>query len=384
VSERRAHHDAVPEARQAGAPGAGRRSDSGSGTEPAAGLTEAFAAERARLVGLAYRMTGSRVDAEDIVQEAWLRAQRVDWTDIGNPAAWLTTVVSRLALDDLKSARRRRESYVGPWLPEPVRTPGAVGGVDAATVTGADLDADAGLAGGAGTGTTAGPVGRSPFRGRLTGMGSAGDGPGGLFGDPADAVELAETLTFGFLRLLDALEPVERVVFLLADVFDTPYREIAAVVDRSPEACRQIASRARRRVRSDRPRHDPPVDATRVAAQLLAAVSAGDVDRTVSLLAEDVELLSDGGAERRAARRPVLGSFRVARFLINVTRHDLTGPELSAEMTSLNGEPALLLRKHGRPVLTVCAEVSAGVVQAIHIVNNPTKLAALDLTTPMA
>jgi RNA polymerase sigma-70 factor (ECF subfamily) len=318
--------------------------------EPERGLVEVFTAERPRLVGLAYRMTGSRVDAEDIVQEAWLRAQRVDWATIERPAAWLNRVVARLALDDLRSARRRRERYVGPWLAEPVWTPSPRGlGLDSAA---------------------AAPV-------------AATDAQAGSVADTADTVELAETLTYGFLRLLDALKPIERVVFLLADVFDTPYGEIAPVVDRSPEACRQIASRARRRVRDSPPRHDPPGEAARVAAEVLAAVVVGDVDRTVSLLAEDVVLVSDGGPGRRAARRPVLGPARVARFLINLTRRDL--PELSgeAEMTTINGEPALLVHKDGHPLLTICAQVAEGTIHALHIVSNPAKLAALDIRTPM-
>src|SRR5262249_52462440 len=149
-----------------------------------------------------------------------------------NPAAWFTTVVSRLALDELRSARRRRETYVGPWLPEPVRTDDAA--------------------------------------------------------NTEKAVELAESLTLGFLRLLEALDPGGGVVFLLADVFQTPFDEIAKVVDRSPTACRQVASRARRRVREGQRRHDPPDEAERVARELIFAVAAGDVSQVVALLADGV------------------------------------------------------------------------------------------------
>jgi RNA polymerase sigma-70 factor (ECF subfamily) len=289
-------------------------------------LEAVFTAERPRLVGLAYRVMGSRLDAEDVVQEAWLRAQRVDWTTIERPEAWFTTVVSRLALDDLRLARRSRETYVGPWLPEPVRT-------------------------------------------------SSDDEPG-------EVVALAESLTFGFLRLLETLGPAERVVFLLADVFDTPYDEIAAVVDRSPEACRQLASRARRRVRAGDVRHDLPDDATQVVGELLAAVVAGEVDRVVALLADDVVVVSDGGAGVRAARRPVTGPLRSARLMINIAHRALA--TMTYEPMVLNGEPGLLIRTgDGRPFMSLSVQVTAGKVEAIHVVRNPRKLTGLDLPDPL-
>jgi RNA polymerase sigma-70 factor (ECF subfamily) len=289
-------------------------------------LEGTFAQERARLVGLAYRITGSRLDAEDIVQEAWVRAQGVDWAGVDNAAAWLTTVVSRLALDELKSARRRRENYVGPWLPDPIQR------------------TDEGV-------------------------------------DPADAVELAESLTLGFLRLLESLDPVERVVFLLADVFDTPFGEIAAIVDRSPAACRQVASRARRRLREGRHRHDPPEEAERVMQALLVAVGAGDVDLVVSLLAEDVVLVSDGGADTRAARRPVHGPQRVARFLVNLSQR--LGP-FTFDFVTINGEPGGVFRVDGERFMAIALHVSDGRACEFHIIRNPDKLAALDVATELA
>jgi len=316
------------------------------------GLDEVFGRERPRLVGLAYRITGSRLDAEDIVQEAWVRAQGADWASIERPPAWLTTVVSRLALDELRSARRRRETYVGPWLPEPIRT--------------------------GGPGATTGPPGsaadpRQPRR--------AGAADGGAESDPAVLVELAESLTYGFLRLLEALDPVERVVFLLADVFDTPYDEIAAAVGRTPAACRQVASRARRRVKAGRVRRDPPEDAERVAHELLRAVTAGDVDHVLSLLAEDVVVVSDGGANVRAARRPVVGRQRVARFLVNIThQHGVTG----VEVATINGEPGVVMSVDDGQGLVVVVEVVDGRAHAIHAIRNPDKLAALDVVTPLA
>jgi RNA polymerase sigma-70 factor (ECF subfamily) len=287
-------------------------------------LEAVFAAERARLVGLAYRITGSRLDAEDVVQEAWVRAQAVAVDDLDRPGAWLTTVVSRLALDELKSARRRRESYVGPWLPEPVQTADEIGG-------------------------------------------------------PAEAAELAESLTFGFLRLLEALDPVERVVFLLADVFDTPFAEIAVVVDRSPAACRQVASRARRRLREGRPRRDPPKEAERVMRALLLAVALGDVDAVVALLAEDVVLVSDGGAQARAARRPVVGPDRVARFLI--IQNKRLGRTFTFDHVMINDEPASIVYIHGERFLAMAIHFTDGLACELHVIRNPDKLAALDIHT---
>jgi RNA polymerase sigma-70 factor (ECF subfamily) len=294
-------------------------------------LLATLVAERPLLVGLAYRITGSRVEAEDIVQEAWLRARRTDAATIDNPAAWLTRVVARLALDHLRSARHRRESYVGPWLPEPV-----FGGM-----------------------ITAGPA-----------------------EDPAAASELAESVTFGFLRMLETLAPLERVVFLMSDVFDVPFPEIGKAVDRSPDACRQISSRARRRIREGSPRRGTSDDADSVVGELLAALTAGDVDRVLSLLAEDAVLVSDGGPRAYAARRPVVGRERVARFLVNIARR-LASLDLSVESAVVNGEPGVVVTGGGRWVLTLTAHVDDGAIAALYSVVNPDKLAALDIADPM-
>jgi RNA polymerase sigma-70 factor, ECF subfamily len=294
-------------------------------------LLAALLAERPLLIGLAYRITGSRVEAEDIVQEAWLRARRTDGATIDNPPAWLTRVVARLALDHLRSARHRRESYVGPWLPEPV-----VG----TAINAASVD------------------------------------------DPAAASELAESVTFGFLRMLETLAPLERVVYLMSDVFDVPFGEIGEAVDRSPEACRQISSRARRRIREGAPRHPVPDDADRVVGELLAALTAGDVDGVLSLLAEDAVLVSDGGPRAHAARRPVVGRERVARFLVNVSRR-LASLHLIIESAVVNGEAGVVVTEAGRRVATLTAHVYDGDIAALYIVVNPDKLAALDIADPM-
>jgi RNA polymerase sigma-70 factor (ECF subfamily) len=294
---------------------------------------ERFEAERPRLVGLAYRILGSRIDAEDIVQEAWLRYERTDPTTIDAPAAWLTTVVSRLALDQLRSARHRREAYVGPWLPEFVRSPIA---------------------------PNAGP-------------------------DPEAAAELAESLTLGFLRVLETLGPIERVVFLLADVFDVPHAQIAEIIDRSPAAARQIASRARRRVRDERPLEasgtpHPDDGSSAVVEAMIAALATGELDRILRLLADDAVLISDGGASVKAARRPVVGADRVARFLANLANRGLK--LLDAEITTMNNGNGVVLSWFGVTFAALVFEATDGRITEIDIMRNPDKLAALDLAGP--
>lgn len=281
-------------------------------------MTAEFEAERPRLLGLAYRITGSRATAEDLVQEAWLRWEQTDRAAVERPAAWLTTVTSRLALDHLKAARHQREAYVGPWLPDVVATD-----------------------------------------------------PG-----PADAAELAESVTIGFLAVLERLGPVERVVFLLADVFALPFAEIATVVDRSPEACRQLAVRARTRVRDGRPRFAPTDDeAWQVTTAFLAAAQVGDLDSLVALLAPDALAISDGGPHVHAARRPITAA-RLPRFAANLAARTPAGTEI--ELRALNGQPGIVLWKDGAVYETIAFAVAGGLVQQILTVRNPEKLESLD------
>jgi RNA polymerase sigma-70 factor (ECF subfamily) len=282
--------------------------------------TDAFAGERPNLLGLAYRMLGSLSDAEDVVQEAWLRWSTADRASIVNPAAWLTTVTTRLALDRTRAVRRRREAYVGPWLPEPVATT-----------------------------------------------------PG-----PEDRAELAESLTLGFLVVLDALNPTERAVFLLADVFGTPFADIAAAVGKSEAACRQIASRARRKVRGKDP---PPLAAADggLLERLVAATVCGDVAAALSLLDPDVVLTSDSGPNRHAARRPIQGRDRVVRLFVNLAKRLEPGP-ISA--LTVNNRPSIVIGQDDGPIV-VQADEREGRIVAIRVLMNPDKLAGLEAPPPL-
>lgn len=288
---------------------------------PAAETVDPFDAERTRLQGLAYRMLGSMGDAEDVVQEAWLRWESLGAqgrADVQRPAAWLTTVASRLALDKLKSAQRQREEYVGPWLPEPVLTDG----------------------------------------------------------DPALAAELAESLTIGFLAVLERLAPVERAVFLLADVFAEPYSAIAPVVGRSEEACRQIASRARRHVREERQLFQPAA-ARRddLLNAFLAACAFGQVADLRRVLGDDVVLVSDGGRDLHAARRPVVGFHRVSRLLCNIASRVSADSVIAHH--EVNGEPGLVFTSGERTTMVMVFEIRNNRIEAIRLVINPEKLSRI-------
>jgi RNA polymerase sigma-70 factor (ECF subfamily) len=284
-----------------------------------------FESVRPTLLGLAYRMLGTVADAEDVVQEAYLKWHAADRATIDRPAAWLTTVTTRLALDRLKSAQRRREEYVGPWVAEPVVV-----------------------------------------------------GPG-----PEDAAELAESLTHGVLAVLDRLGPVERAVFLLADVFAVPFATIAEAVGKSPAACRQIASRARARVRGEAhaPSAGPGAGDRRVIDEVLVAVAMGDIDGVLARLAPDAVCVTDGGLLRRAARRPVVGAARVARFLVNTSRK--VPPGASYEVATLNGCAGLVARVGDEVDFAATFELTDdGRIAAIWMVRSPDKLGHLGTVVP--
>ena len=275
-----------------------------------------FEAERARLRGLAYRMTGTPDDADDVVQEAWIRWQRADRSAVENPAAWLTTVTSRVALDRLTSARARREQYVGPWLPEPLATDGT----------------------------------------------------------PDELVAAADSLTLGFMRVLETLQPIERAVFLLHDVFEMPFAEVAAAVDRAEPATRQIAKRARDRVREGRPRLTAePANVQALSDAFLTAMFDGDIDALAAMLTDDVVHVSDGGAEHHAARRPVRGPQQVARLFVNLTRRNFL-PTDEFHPVEVNGQWGMYVVRDGEPfLLTVLGWRDGLVAEALSIVN-PDKL----------
>ncbi len=291
---------------------------------------EVFEAARPRLRAVAYRMLGTPDDADDVVQDAWLRWSSADRDSIERPEAWLTTVTTRIALDRLTSARARREVYTGPWLPEPQLAP----------------------AGGA--------------------LGSSAQDL------VADDVVARDTLTVGFLRVLESLEPVERAVFLLHDVFGTPFAEIASIVERSEEATRQIATRARARVRGGRPRGITEPDAVRALTEaFVAAIVDGDLVRLTRMLTDDVVLVTDAGSARYAARRPVLGPDRVARFLFNVNARAVA-PGDAVEWAEANGQLGLYVRRGDEPQFLLLLGWREDAIAEVLVHMNPEKLHRVD------
>ena len=283
---------------------------------------DAFAALRPRLFGIAYRLTGSVSDAEDICQESWLRWHVVDHARVTTPEAYLVRTVTHLGIDRLRSAQHRKETYVGPYLPEP-------------------LVAD-----------------RS--------------------GDPEAAAELSDSLTLAFLVLLDELAPVERAVLLLHDVFGYDFDEVATAVDRSPDACRQLASRTRRKLDRDRVelRRPDAAHEQRVIEALLTSTAAGDVEAVMALLAPDVVHLSDGGPDRHAARYPVVGPYRVARLLVNLTKRMIeSGIGYELRITRVNGELGLVHALDGRAdIVTALSFAPDGRIRRMYSQLNPHKL----------
>jgi RNA polymerase sigma-70 factor (ECF subfamily) len=282
-----------------------------------------FERHRDRLFGLAYRMTGSVADAEDAVQEAWLRWQRTDRSAVRNAEAFLVSVVTRLTIDRLRSAQHRREQYVGPWLPEPI--------VD----------------------------------GPLTAT------------EPEVAAEMADSLTFAFLVLLDELNPTERAVFLLREVFGYAYRDIAEATGRSEEACRQLVSRTRRRLDAHRVelRRASPDHEQQMVGDLVAALVAGDIDAVLRLVSPDVVLVSDGGPNRHAGRRPIDGAPRVTRFLVNLAKRH---PASRLEFVRANDSPGILVWEDGVPDFLMTAEFATdGRIRRLFVQINPDKLVHL-------
>ncbi|TYB57470.1 RNA polymerase sigma-70 factor [Nonomuraea sp. PA05] len=297
----------------------GRTTDAPGPLDPA---TEAFLAHRNLLFTVAYEMLGSAADAEDVLQETWLRWSGIDRDSVREERAYLVRIVTRQALDRLRALGRRKESYVGPWLPEPLLT--------------------------------------AP--------------------DVAEDVELAESVSMAMLLVLETLQPIERAVFVLREVFDLEYDEIAEAVGRSPSAVRQLAYRARAHVAARRPRGAGSPAEHRAALQAFQrAVETGELQSLLDVLAPDVVALSDGGGVKHALLRPVVGADHVARLLaVGWWKRD---GERSVELVQINGGPGLLVRVNGEIDGVVAVRVEHGYVTGAYHVRNPEKLSRIDQQT---
>jgi RNA polymerase sigma-70 factor (ECF subfamily) len=281
---------------------------------------EELTAARQHGFGVAYRMLGSVSEAEDVAQEAVLRFARAD-DEIDEPKAWVTTVATRLSIDVLRSARVRRESYIGPWLPEPLIEDAAAG--------------------------------------------------------PAEEVEMADSVSQAFLVMLERLTPVERAAFLLREVFGYEYSEIAEIVDRSEVNTRQLVARARKHIEASAPRFDPD-EALRheLLDRFLAAASDGDVDELEHLLAEDAAFYSDGGGRVLAARRPLFGRSRISRVIAKLTQKQRRRGPFTVQRVRVNGQPGRILRTADGAIWDVLSiDVVDGRIQTVRIMRNPDKLA---------
>jgi RNA polymerase sigma factor (sigma-70 family) len=300
--------------------GAGR-----AGSDP--GL-DAVMSERRQLINLAYRLLGSLAEAEDAVQEAYARWYGLSGRQrdaIGNPGAWLTTVATRICLDVLGSARARRERYVGEWIPEPVPDP-------AEWITG-----------------------RS----------------GGTTADPADRVTLDESVSMAFLVVLDALTPAQRVAFILHDVFGYSFAEVAAIVGRSPAACRQLASAARRRVHAAQPAAAPAAARARIVRDFRQAWEAKDINALIGLLDPDATATADGGGLVAAAPHPIEGAEQIARFLADIAAR-IAG--LTFVERTVNGQPGLVAQRDGIILSVYAFDIAGDRIKHIWVVRNPEKL----------
>jgi RNA polymerase sigma-70 factor (ECF subfamily) len=286
------------------------------------GATDTFVTHRNLLFTVAYEMLGSAADAEDVLQETWLRWADVEHDEVRDARAYLVRIVTRLSLNRLRTVQRQRESYVGPWLPEPLLT--------------------------------------TP--------------------DVAEDVELADSVSLAMLHVLETLTPSERAVFVLREVFDLPYDDIAAAVDKSSAAVRQIAHRARNHVDARQPRIEVSLrERDVIVERFLEAVSTGDIQSLMDVLAPDVVLVTDGGGKRKAALRPILGRDKVVRFM-----QANANPEATAELRTVNGGPALAVIIHGEVDTVVTFLVEDGLVSGMYAVRNPEKLLRLEEPVTLA
>ncbi|MDT9698766.1 RNA polymerase sigma-70 factor [Streptomyces sp. P17] len=284
--------------------------------------TEIFVARRSLLFTVAYEMLGSAADAEDVLQETWLRWVELDLDQVRDPRAYLVRMTTRQALNRLRSMKRRKEAYVGPWLPEPLLT--------------------------------------SP--------------------DVAEDVELAESVSIALMLVLETLTPTERAVFVLREVFDVGYDEIAAAVDKTPAAVRQIAHRARQHVESRRPREAVSASRTRAALDSFRrTLETGDLQGLLDVLAPDVVLMADGGGLKQGAVRPILGADRVGRYIIGgIGKAKVT---IAYEPTVINGHPALALRVNGETDGIMAVRLADDRITGLYYVRNPEKLTRIGAET---
>lgn len=278
---------------------------------------EHFDTYRPLLFSIAYRMLGTVMDAEDILQEAFIRCQQTGDLMVESPKAYLSTIVTRLCIDQLRSAQSKRESYIGPWLPEPLLT------------------------------TT-----------------------------PDDLTVMAESLSIAFLVLLERLSPLERAAFLLRNVFDYDYPTIATMLDKTETACRQIIHRANERIANQRPRFDADLQQRdTLLQQFIAACASGDLAGLMSLLTDDITLTSDGGGKVAAAQRPVMGASHVARLLLGLTKRMPEGA--SVEPHSINNAAGLVVFLDNQPLVVFAFQTDGQQIQNIYAIVNPDKLAHL-------
>jgi len=285
---------------------------------------QTFAGYRKLLFAIAYRLLGSAADAEDVVQDAWFKWSAADRAQISDPKAYLARIVSNLAMDRLRSTRRQRETYVGPWLPEPILT--------------------------------------EP--------------------DASEDIAVAESVSVAMLVVLETLSPLERAVFVLREVFDFPYAEIADAVDRSESAVRQAGHRARNHIQARRPRFETDRTKKReLTERFFAATTGGDINELMELLAPDVTLWTDGGGKVRQAIRPIIGADKVIRWLAGAVSRPYEGVEIDSmtvEVVDINGAPGVVFSSDGRIIATLTVDVNDdGRIVAIHNVANPDKLHAI-------
>ncbi|MFJ9710113.1 RNA polymerase sigma-70 factor [Streptomyces sp. NPDC101234] len=286
-------------------------------------LTDVFEEHRPVLMGVAYRMLGRVADAEDVVQDAWLRWSRADRGEVREPRGYLVRITTRLAVDRYRQIQARRETYVGPWLPEPYVT---------------DFAATA--------------------------------------PDTAERAELADSVSLAVVVVLESLSPLERAVFVLREAFGFPHAEIAAMLDRGEAAVRQLAGRARRHVDERRPRYEvDPAQRRDLTERFLAAAAEGDLEGLMSLLAPDVRLVSDGGGKATAALRVIVTPAKVGRFLLGVARKE--GAGMSSRFLEINGGLAVLLLTEDEPDSVLQLDVADGLVRTVHIIRNPDKTRSL-------